>query len=93
MAIRMPRIINAKPILQRSPSLAANVPKGYFAVYVGDQEKKRFVIPISFLNQPSFQDLLSQFEEEFGFNHPLGGLTIPCREDVFIDLTSRLSGF
>ena len=93
MAIRMPRIINAKPILRRSSSLGANVPKGYFAVYVGEQEKKRFVIPVSFLNQPSFQDLLSQFEEEFGFNHPMGGLTITCREDIFVDLTSRLSGF
>ncbi|KAM7475111.1 hypothetical protein LguiB_022354 [Lonicera macranthoides] len=93
MAIRMPRIINAKPILRRSSSSAANVPKGYFAVYVGHQEKKRFVIPISFLNQPSFQDLLSQSEEIFGFQHPMGGLTIPCSEELFIDLTSRLGGF
>ncbi|KAM7475096.1 hypothetical protein LguiB_022339 [Lonicera macranthoides] len=93
MAIRMPRIINAKPVLRRSPSLGANVPKGYFAVYVGEQEKKRFVIPVSFLNQTSFQDLLSQSEEEFGFNHPMGGLTITCKEDIFVDLTSRLSGF
>ncbi|KAM7475091.1 hypothetical protein LguiB_022334 [Lonicera macranthoides] len=89
MAIRMPRIINAKPILRRSSSLSANVPKGYFAVYVGEQEKKRFVIPLSFLNQPAFQDLLSQSEEEFGFHHPMGGLTIPCSEELFIDLTSR----
>ncbi|XP_059647544.1 auxin-induced protein 15A-like [Cornus florida] len=98
MGFRMPRIINAKQIL-RIPSLAAdqaasttlNVPKGYFAVYVGENEKKRFVVPVSYLNQPSFQDLLSQAEEEFGFDHPMGGLTIPCREDIFIDLTSRLS--
>ncbi|KAL7237457.1 hypothetical protein ACSBR2_003702 [Camellia fascicularis] len=99
MAIRMPRIIHAKQILRRSSSLKANqeallsaidVPKGHFAVYVGESEKKRFVIPISYLNQPSFQDLLSQAEEEFGFDHPMGGLTIPCREDIFIDLTSRL---
>ncbi|WOG86882.1 hypothetical protein DCAR_0206101 [Daucus carota subsp. sativus] len=27
-------------------------------------------------------------EEEFGFDHPDGGLTIPCREDVFTDLAS-----
>ncbi|KAM7470859.1 hypothetical protein LguiA_009042 [Lonicera macranthoides] len=73
--------------------MAADVPKGYFAVYVGEQEKKRFVIPISFLNQRSFQDLLTQAEEEFGFDHPAGGLTIPCREDIFIDLTSSLKGF
>ena len=68
-----------------------DVPKGYLAVYVGENQKKRFIVPISFLNQPSFQKLLSIAEEEFGFNHPMGGLTIPCREEVFIDLTSRLN--
>ena len=96
MGIRMPRIIQAKQVLRRSsftaaPSTALDVPRGYFAVYVGEQEKKRYVIPISFLNQPLFKDLLSQAEEEFGFDHPMGGLTIPCREDIFIDITSRLS--
>ncbi|MED6136595.1 hypothetical protein PIB30_057478 [Stylosanthes scabra] len=48
-----------------SYSKAMEVPKGYLAVYVGEK-MKRFVIPISYLNQPSFQDLLSQVEEEFG---------------------------
>jgi SAUR family protein len=52
---------------------------------------KRFVIPISFLNQTSFQELLCQAEEEFGYNHPMGGLTIPCREDAFLELTSRFN--
>ncbi|KAJ6937991.1 hypothetical protein NC652_012312 [Populus alba x Populus x berolinensis] len=68
-----------------------NVRKGYVAVYVGEEEKKRFVIPVSHLNQPSFQELLSKAEEEFGFDHQMGGLTIPCREDIFMDLTSRLN--
>ncbi|KAA8546057.1 hypothetical protein F0562_020492 [Nyssa sinensis] len=98
MGIRMPRIIHTKKIL-RWPSLMANqaastatdVPNGYFPVYVGESEKKRFVIPVSYLNQPSFQDLLTKAEEEYGFDHPMGGLTIPCREDIFIDLTSRLN--
>ncbi|KAL7258775.1 hypothetical protein ACSBR1_004807 [Camellia fascicularis] len=66
--------IHAKQILRRSFSFKANqavvyVPKGHFEVYVGESKRKRFVIPISYLNQPSFQDLLSQAEEEFGFNH------------------------
>ncbi|KAK7258003.1 hypothetical protein RIF29_32378 [Crotalaria pallida] len=74
------------PGLQRR----AHVPKGYLAVYVGENQKKRFVIPISYLNQPSMQELLSQAEQEFGFDHPMGGLTIPCGEDVFLDITSRL---
>ncbi|KAL1368021.1 hypothetical protein HN51_047541 [Arachis hypogaea] len=73
-----------------SSSKAMEVPKGYLAVYVGDK-MKRFVIPISYLNLPSFQDLLSQAEEEFGYDHPMGGLTIPCEENVFLDITSRLS--
>ncbi|PHT41853.1 Auxin-induced protein 15A [Capsicum baccatum] len=83
MAIRMPRIITKS-------STSRDVPKGYFAVYVGEEQKKRFVIPISFLNLPLFQDLLNQAEAEFGFDHPMGRLTIPCSEDVFIDLISRL---
>ncbi|KAJ9704294.1 hypothetical protein PVL29_002722 [Vitis rotundifolia] len=68
-----------------------NVPKGYFAVYVGEDQKKRFLVPVSYLKDPSFQNLLSQAEEEFGFDHPRGGLTIPCTEEAFIDVTSSLN--
>ncbi|PHT63976.1 Auxin-responsive protein SAUR19 [Capsicum annuum] len=78
------------PRLIKKSSTTEDVPRGHFVVYVGENQKKRFVILISFLSQPLFQDLLSQAEEEFGFNHPMGCLTIPCREDVFVDLTSRL---
>ncbi|KAJ6368752.1 hypothetical protein OIU78_001181 [Salix suchowensis] len=91
MAILLKGIMNAKKILRR-PSLHANqateVPKGYFAVYVGESQKKRFTLPISLLNQPSFQELLRKAEEEFGFNHPMGGLTLPFREDTFVDIIS-----
>ncbi|XP_021285754.1 auxin-responsive protein SAUR23-like [Herrania umbratica] len=97
MTIRVPGIMHARRILRQSKlfanqaaSTSSDVPKGFVAVYVGDSQKKRFVVPISVLNQPSFQKLLSIAEEEFGYNHPMGGLTIPCREEVFIDLTSRL---
>ncbi|XVE67089.1 hypothetical protein DITRI_Ditri08aG0132000 [Diplodiscus trichospermus] len=92
MGFRLPRIVNAKPSLKRtlSSSETAIVPKGHFAVFVGEAEKKRFVVPISFLKHPSFQNLLSQAEEEYGFNHPMGALTIPCSEEAFIDLTCSL---
>ncbi|XP_012442041.1 auxin-induced protein X15 [Gossypium raimondii] len=93
MGFRLPRIVNAKPSLKRSLSSSETtvVPKGHFAVYVGEvDEKKRFVVPISLLKHPSFQNLLSQAEEEFGFNHPKGVLTIPCSEEAFIDLTCNL---
>ncbi|KAK8613716.1 hypothetical protein V6N13_101473 [Hibiscus sabdariffa] len=84
--IRVPRVMQAKV-----NSTSRDVPKGYIAVYVGEtNQKKRFVVPISLLNQPSFRQLLSIAEEEYGFNHPMGGLTIHCKEEVFIDLTSRL---
>ncbi|CAJ1978812.1 unnamed protein product [Sphenostylis stenocarpa] len=73
----------------RKASVATNhVPKGYLAVYVG-KKMKRFVIPVSYLNQPSFQQLLNQAEEEFGYDHPTGGLTIPCKEDEFLTVTSQ----
>ncbi|CAJ2679479.1 unnamed protein product [Trifolium pratense] len=75
-------------IRKSSSKVVDEVPKGYLVVYVGDK-MKRFVIPISFLNQPSFQELLCQAEEEFGYDHPMGGLTIPCREDAFLEITSH----
>ncbi|KAK3412626.1 hypothetical protein EUGRSUZ_I01354 [Eucalyptus grandis] len=67
-------------------SAPLDVPKGHFPVYVGENQKKRFIIPLSYLSRPSFQDLLNQAEEEFGFNHPMGGVTIPCNEEVFLSL-------
>ncbi|XP_059649987.1 auxin-responsive protein SAUR21-like [Cornus florida] len=87
MGIRLP--VHAKRAFQwiLSAPMATDVPKGHFAVYVGEAEKKRFVVPISYLKHPSFQNLLSQAEEEFGFDHRMGGLTIPCREETFIDFT------
>uniref|UniRef100_A0A803QSX8 Uncharacterized protein n=2 Tax=Cannabis sativa TaxID=3483 RepID=A0A803QSX8_CANSA len=100
MGIGLKGISQAKHKLQRTLSarygaISANgtndVPKGHLAVYVGESQKKRFVIPISYLNHPLFQNLLNRAEEEFGFDHPTGGLTIPCSEDYFISLTSALS--
>ncbi|KAL1324300.1 hypothetical protein HN51_034462 [Arachis hypogaea] len=92
------RIAHATQKLQRtlsqrikmaSAANIADVPKGHLAVYVGENHK-RFVIPISYLSQPLFRDLLDWAEQEFGFNHPTGGLTIPCTEDYFISLISSL---
>jgi len=82
MGFRLPSILRASFTARQLTSRSEDIPKGYFAVYVGEKQN-RFVIPISYLNQPSFQDLLSQAEEEFGYDHPIGGITIPCSEDVF----------
>ncbi|KAI3899357.1 hypothetical protein MKW92_003803 [Papaver armeniacum] len=83
-------------ILRRSSSKEKNdenvIPKGHFAVYVGDtQIKKRFVVPISYLNHLGIQQLLNQAGEEFGYDYPMGGVTIPCSEETFMNLTSQLS--
>ncbi|CAM8899531.1 unnamed protein product [Rhodiola kirilowii] len=92
MGFRLSGAVQAKKILRRSFSgsrqaSSVDVPKGYFPVYVGESQKK-FVVPIAYLNQPVFQALLSQAEEEFGFDHPNDSLTIPCSEDAFNELTS-----
>ena len=96
MAFGLARIAHGKKALRRTLSglkeaamKSTTVPKGYIAVYVGEDQKKRYVVPLTYLNEPAFQELLSMAEEEFGYEHPMGGLTIPCREDIFIDLTSR----
>ncbi|KAL1316527.1 hypothetical protein HN51_068713 [Arachis hypogaea] len=66
--------------------LPDDVPKGHFAVYVGEN-RSRYIVPISWLAHPRFQILLQRAEEEFGFNHDMG-LTIPCDEVAFESLTS-----
>ncbi|CAN0830538.1 Auxin-responsive protein SAUR20, partial [Linum grandiflorum] len=59
-----------------------DVPKEFLAVYVGETQNKKFFVPVSYLNMA---------EEEFGFDHPIGGLTIPCSEETFISVTSKMS--
>ncbi|XP_021753461.1 auxin-responsive protein SAUR21-like [Chenopodium quinoa] len=95
MRARFPSIIsNARHILKSHSHNAKNqkeVPKGYVAVYVGESEMKRYVVPLTYLSQPSFLDLLRYAKEEYGYNHPMGGLTIPCNEEAFINITSRFN--
>ena len=90
MGFRLPVIRKALFEANQASSKAVDAQKGHLSVYVGEK-MKRFVIPVSYLNQPSFQELLSQAEEEFGYDHPMGGLTIPCTEDVFQRITSCLN--
>ncbi|XP_047331808.1 auxin-responsive protein SAUR50-like [Impatiens glandulifera] len=93
---KLAQVTILKQILRRCSSLEEkdknclphDVPKGHFAVYVG-KNRSRYVVPISILNQPEFQCLLRQAEEEFGFDHDMG-LTLPCEEVVFVSLTSML---
>ena len=74
---------------QRSSFDIYNHSEGYFAVSVREDEQKHYVVPVSYLNKPVLQELLRMAEEEFRYEHLMGGLTIPYREDILIDLTSR----
>ncbi|KAL4569734.1 hypothetical protein LXL04_025376 [Taraxacum kok-saghyz] len=74
-----------------STSQANNVPKGCITVYVGEGTNKRFIVPLSYLKHPSFQMLLKLSEEEFGYDHPMGGLTLPCKEETFVELTHDIA--
>ncbi|XP_006659774.2 auxin-induced protein 15A-like [Oryza brachyantha] len=73
----MSRMHMASSRSSSSSAAAADVPRGHLAVYVGER-RKRFVIPTACLKHPSFVLLLKRVEDEFGFDHRCGGLTIPC---------------
>lgn len=69
------------------------VPKGCLAVSVGKEDKeevKRFVIPMDYLGHPSFQVLLREAEEEFGFQQQ-GLLKIPCEVSVFEKILKNIN--
>ncbi|KAK1422939.1 hypothetical protein QVD17_18229 [Tagetes erecta] len=83
-------VANVKQMIKLNNKQQTDVPKGHLAVYVGEIQKKRFVVPLSYLNQPLFQDLLRRSEEEYDFVYPTGGLTIPCHEEAFVKLTASL---
>ncbi|KAK1589064.1 hypothetical protein Q3G72_019960 [Acer saccharum] len=84
-ALRRKRI--SLPGLNTSSSSTAPVAdKGHFVVYTADQ--RRFVLPISYLSNQIFQELLRMSEEEFGLPSN-GPITLPC-DAVFIDYEQQL---
>ncbi|XP_058079091.1 indole-3-acetic acid-induced protein ARG7-like [Magnolia sinica] len=62
-------------------NVPADVQKGCFAVYVGE-ESKRYVIPVKYLKTHVFETLLSRAEEEFGFSN-MGAIRFPCETVLF----------
>ncbi|KAB2600697.1 hypothetical protein D8674_038428 [Pyrus ussuriensis x Pyrus communis] len=70
MGLSLLSMIRRSMLTSKQPSMATmNVPKGYFAVYVGEEQKERLVVPISFLNHQWLQDLLRCSKEKFGSTH------------------------
>ncbi|CAO2210305.1 unnamed protein product [Urochloa humidicola] len=80
-------------LARRQQQQQGGVPRGHFAVYVGEA-RARFVVPTAYLKQPAFVSLLEAAEEEyFGLDHHChpGGLAIPsCSERDFATLVRSL---
>uniref|UniRef100_A0A7N0T0T4 Small auxin up regulated protein n=1 Tax=Kalanchoe fedtschenkoi TaxID=63787 RepID=A0A7N0T0T4_KALFE len=96
---RLRRIINLRYLIHqwrlksrtirksRSNAAPPDVPAGHVAVHV---RSRRYVIRASYLNHPVFQQLLSNAEEEYGFEHD-GPITIPCDECLFEEILTFVS--
>lgn len=64
-------------------------PKGHFVVYVGS-EMTRFVVPISYLKNALFQNLLNKAADDYGYDHQ-SPIVLPCDESSFRKLVSFLA--
>ncbi|KAI4363698.1 hypothetical protein MLD38_019885 [Melastoma candidum] len=63
----------------------ADVPKGCIPVSVGhgeEEQRRRFLVPVDYLNHPMFARLLKEAEEEYGFDQK-GLINIPCHVHDF----------
>ncbi|XP_047339565.1 auxin-responsive protein SAUR72-like [Impatiens glandulifera] len=69
------------------------VPKGFVAIRVGDEEMKRFVVPMEYLSCEVFSGyLLKEAEEVFGFQQE-GVLKIPCKIHIFEMILKAMEDF
>ncbi|XP_058740767.1 auxin-induced protein 15A-like [Vicia villosa] len=62
--------------------------RGAFALYVGE-ERKRYVVPISYLRHPLFKMLLEKSYKEFGFQQRYG-LVVPCSVSAFQEVVNAI---
>ena len=70
-----------KDVDEDSCSTSSVVDKGHFVVYSSD--RRRFVIPLAYLNSEIMRDLFQMSEEEFGIQSA-GPIILPC-DSVFLD--------
>ncbi|KAK9079606.1 hypothetical protein SSX86_001279 [Deinandra increscens subsp. villosa] len=68
-----------------------HVPRGHLAVYFGEEEDevRRVLVPVIYLNHPVFGELLREAERVYGYNHR-GGIHVPCRLSEFEDVQTRI---
>lgn len=73
--------------LNKSNNEAVGV-KGHFVIYSNDQ--KRYVLPLAYLNNYIFQELLKVYEEELGLSSG-GPLTLPCHSSFINYIVSVIT--
>lgn len=73
-------------------TIPGDVPAGHLPVYVGRKttQYKRFVVSVTDLHHPLFQELLEKAAQEYGFDSPIRQLVIPCDEFHFQYIMSVL---
>ena len=72
--------------MQQGEEKRGKVKKGWLAVRVdGDEQPRRFVIPIAYLYHPLFRRLLEAARDAYGYDSS-GPLRLPCSVDEFLRL-------
>ncbi|KAL6346847.1 hypothetical protein AAG906_002964 [Vitis piasezkii] len=79
--IRMARKWQKVAALGRKRISLGRINTGHFVVYSSD--RRRFVIPLAYLNSEIFRELFQMSEEEFGIQSD-GPIILPC-DSVFMD--------
>ncbi|KAK2976265.1 hypothetical protein RJ640_026894 [Escallonia rubra] len=73
--VTLPRTKGSGSSDAASCSTSSSVQKGHFVVYSADM--RRFVVPLDYLKNAVFRELLKLAEEEYGLQ--MGGpITVPC---------------
>ncbi|PSS21795.1 Auxin-responsive protein [Actinidia chinensis var. chinensis] len=80
--------LRTKGVVDAESSNISTVDKGHFVVYTADQ--RRFVIPLFYLNNDIFIELLKMAEEEYGLQSD-APITLPC-DAVFMKYAVSLIG-
>ncbi|KAF5186126.1 Auxin-responsive protein saur66 [Thalictrum thalictroides] len=79
--ISLPRTVSNNPDAEKPSGTKSVASKGHFVVYTCD--RRRFMIPLVYLSNIIFKELLLMAEEEFGLPKD-GPIMLPC-DSFFMD--------
>ncbi|XP_031380426.1 auxin-responsive protein SAUR68-like [Punica granatum] len=74
-AVSSRRITSLPSAHENSNDMPFVADKGHFVVYTAD--RRRFMVPLSYLQNNIFQELFKMSEDEFGYSRD-GPITVPC---------------